>query len=391
MLARTRTIGPKTISKKLMSTNLEDAKPSYPLNIVSWNISSAQPSQVAPNQTSRRRDAASLIREEVLRKSPEIVALQETAFPEQGGEIFHDYTSLGTRSALHTYEYVDLLIRREAFSGVESIAFPNLPAVGAVLSYHGTKFAVASIHLPHTRQAAPFRRQLCQSILECIKSHTVSCILLIGDFNMRKDEDKFIEQMGGGLVDAWKEVTNSDKQKMFTWNGRENLYHGLDSFRFTARFDRCYVRGERLRAREFDLVGDRPVEGRGDYLSDHYGMFVGLDIITVDEVSNSSSFGGNGEQSASDGTNAKHKSCDDNSPDKSYSTETAAMRMTSNASTNRPTNAEELRRKRLQRFETNLSTINNEGLRASNNRVVDLTEDSDDEVNEKPNKKARDM
>ena len=312
------------------------------------------------------------------------MALQETAFPEQGGEIFHEYTSLGTRSALHTHEYVDLLIRREAFSGVESIAFPNLPAVGAVLTYHGTKFAVASIHLPHTREAAPFRRQLCQSILECIKSHTVSCMLLIGDFNMRKDEDKFMERMDGGLVDAWKEVTNSDKKKMFTWNGRDNMYHGLDSFRFTARFDRCYARGEKLRLREFDLVGDKTIEGPGDFLSDHYGMFVGLDVA-ISEGGNSSSTNSKGEPSAS------HKN--DNSPDTSSSTETSALEnMLYDASTNRPVNAEELRRLRLQKFETNASTSTNEDA-TSNQCVVDLTEDSDNEMNanERANKKARDI
>ena len=69
----------------------------------------------------------------------------------------------------------------------------------------------------------------------------------------------------------------------FTWNTFANRYHGDDGFRFKARFDRCYVRGGAVTVNRFGLIGDRSVDGRvGDYLSDHYGLLVGLEVAGND-------------------------------------------------------------------------------------------------------------
>jgi endonuclease/exonuclease/phosphatase family metal-dependent hydrolase len=382
MFSRTSTIRSITQTQRSSSSTTNDeSTPSIPLNIVSWNISSAQPSQAAPNPTQRFQNASRLIREEVLRSNPDIIALQETGSPERGGEIFPMYRSLGTKVVLHTWEYVDLLIRREAFSNVEVIAFPRLPAVGALLTYRGTKLIVVSIHLPHTKEAAPLRKRLCRSILQCVETCDADDIILIGDFNMRKDEDTSIEQMAGGLTDAWKEVTNSDKKKMFTWNGHENMYHGPDSFKFTARFDRCYVRGGNIRLREFDLIGNQTIEGSGDYLSDHYGLFVKCDVAVSDASSSSNKTQSSSIRSMSDvssGASANQHAGN-----------------TLNAAQNaRSLSTEELRRLRLQRFESNTTsnTSRNEIVDSSIqcNNVVDLTENSDDDrQTQRAIKKAR--
>lgn len=321
----------------------------HPLKIVSYNISSAQPSALAHPQF-RSDNAPRLIRKECLRDNPDVIALQETAFPGQGSQIFAQYTSLGTRVALHTNEYIDLLIRRESFSEYSTIPLKDLPAVAAVLTFQGTKVAVASVHLPHTKEAAPRRKQLCQLVMQSIVAQGVDDIILIGDFNMRKDEDLSTEQLaGGGWLDAWKEVTNSDKSKMFTWNGRENLYHGPDNFKFTARFDRCYARGDNLRLQEFNLIGNQPVGVAGDYLSDHYGLFVQCDVVGASSAGSTQ----NGVISGESTTNGTQNG-------------------------NEPLNAEELRRIRLQRFEA-ASNPNRNEMRRTEQNMVDLTEDSDDE------------
>ena len=382
----TRTVQSKTQTRtSTTSTSNGDATPSHPLSIVSWNISSAQPSQVAPNPTLRLQNAPNLIRKEVLRRQPDIIALQETASPSQGKEMFREYISIGTRVALHTVEYVDLLVRSEAFSSIDFLTLPNLPAVGALLTYHGTKLAIVSIHLPHTREAAPLRQQLCQSLIQCIESCNVDDIILIGDFNMRKDEDKSIEQMAGGLTDAWKEVTNMDKTKNFTWNSRVNLYHGPDCFKFSARFDRCYVRGAKVRLHEFDLVGNRAVQGEGDYLSDHYGLFVRCGIaISQDSRSNESS--DRQSTSMAMGLHVPNENI--------MQTTSSGYTLDAATGATRHHSAEEIRRLRLQRFEatTEINDRNSTERSYECNNVVDLTEDSDDEeepTRARPNKRAR--
>jgi endonuclease/exonuclease/phosphatase family metal-dependent hydrolase len=378
MFARTRTIRSKTQTQK--SNKTTDFDEIQPLNIVSWNISSAEPSQAAPNRADRFQNASHLIRDEVLRHdNPHVIALQETASPTHGSEIFWGYISTGTRMALHTREYIDLMIRRDAFATYERIAFPDLPAVGALLMYHGAKLAIVAVHLPHTKEAAPLRKQLCQSIVQHIESRDVDDIILIGDFNMRKDEDKSVEQMAGGLTDAWKEAANSDKSKMFTWNGRENLYHGPDNFQFTARFDRCYIRGDNIRLRRFELVGNRTVEREGDYLSDHYGMYVGCDVVI----------------SETNGT-SQAKATTGSLIGPSRSTGHRLDGGNASVSNMRQISAQELRLIRLQRSESISATSRSEPVTESTqstyNSIVDLTGDSDDEKETlRPRKKARGM
>ncbi|KAL7474668.1 hypothetical protein ACHAW6_000631 [Cyclotella cf. meneghiniana] len=339
---RTRTIASKTQTSSSSSTaTTPDSNPplSHPLHIVSWNISSAQPSRAAPDLPSRLDQAPRLIRDECLVRTPHVIALQETASIDQGRHIFEPcYVSVGTRVALHTDEYIDLLIEKEAFQEWTAISLERgLPAVAALLTFRGTKIAVASVHLPHTKEAAPLRRRLCEDITKYIVAHGVDDIILVGDFNMRKDEDRLIDQLaGGGWIDAWKQVTNSEKSKMFTWNGHENKYHGPDSFSFTARFDRSYVRGDKLRLRKFELIGNRPVQGVGDYLSDHYGLYVCCDVIATSK--------GDGHDNV------------------------------------RQYNAEEVRRLRLQRFESASSTNKNQvDERCAESSTIDLTGDSDEE------------
>ena len=78
------------------------------------------------------------------------------------------------------------------------------------------------------------------------------------------------------------------------WHDRDNqqiTHHALlnsrfheGGFQFKARFDRCYTKGDALKLNQFDLVGNLPVRkddggsGAGDYLSDHFGMLVRIDV-----------------------------------------------------------------------------------------------------------------
>jgi hypothetical protein len=54
-------------------------------------------------------------------------------------------------------------------------------------------------------------------------------------------------------------------------------------FKFTARFDRCYLKRTALRLQHFGLIGNHPVSkeengGVRDYLSDHFGLLVRIDV-----------------------------------------------------------------------------------------------------------------
>ena len=277
---------------------------SYPLTLLSWNISNAQPSFAAPNSTRRFKEAPRLIRDECLVSSPlstssssslspslpDIIALQECPHSLFGHEVFgpSGYVSMGTQ---HSHcGYVDLLIRKDlAMSssisgnggGAQPIELPikqsHLPSVAATLLLpNETKLAVSSSHLAPFKEGAYERMMQYTTLMDVLNQESDNCILL-GDFNMRAAEDKNVEDAcGGGWIDAWK-GTGSNTNVKFTWDSFVNRYHE-GGFKFKCRFDRCYVRGEDFTLRSFGFIGNNQVEKKGDYLSDHFGMKVGLDV-----------------------------------------------------------------------------------------------------------------
>lgn len=175
-------------------------------------------------------------------------------------------------------------------------------------------------------------------------------LILLGDMNMRKDEDGRVERIGwvppsasksgsnnnngsgnkrtidnGGLLDAWKEA-GPDPATRDTWNSYVNRYHGTDAFEFRCRFDRTYYRpaaahaemggSSSLRVVDFGLVGNRPIlrdqggGGPSHFLSDHFGMGVAFEVARTEHGDGSDVIndgGGGGERTASHETQPHRK------------------------------------------------------------------------------------
>mmetsp|Transcript_24730 Transcript_24730/g.51791 ORF Transcript_24730/g.51791 Transcript_24730/m.51791 type:complete len:344 (+) Transcript_24730:66-1097(+) len=300
-----------------------------PLTILSWNISNAQPSSSSPNPHQRARESSRLIRLACLEANagtppssrrpstsstsshgsrtrqspPDIIALQESPYPTWGDEEFGSsgYVSMGTQ--MTHCGYVDLLLRSELArtsrplplrvgaqstqqSVISDIAV-NLPSVATtILLPNRTRVAVSSSHLAPFKENEALRAYQCQSLMKILSDECDNCIV-IGDMNMRASEDKMVEKFDNkSWIDAWKEC-GSDKSVKFTWDSFVNNYHD-GGFRFKARFDRCYVRGGGndglLGVNYYGLMGNRPVGkedgggSRGDYLSDHFGLVVKVDV-----------------------------------------------------------------------------------------------------------------
>ena len=262
------------------------------LCLASFNISFAEPSKQAPDQVLRRGSQPDLIRNAMLGCNPDIIALQESPSDAWGSGIFRNYVSVGTTLATHVNGNIDLLVRRELAQFSERIDLnptqsndpfmmsmgSRLPGVAASISIpNGPRFAVCSVHLPHTAEGASTREMMCRSIMTCLAGHHEN-IIVMGDFNMRQKEDKKIEGLVGGWTDIWKGA-GEIKAKKFTWDSRQNGYHGSEAFEFCARFDRIYIRGSDLGARSFDLFANEPLNGNeADYISDHFGITAEVSI-----------------------------------------------------------------------------------------------------------------
>ena len=280
----------------MMTGRIPASYQSFPLSLISWNISNTQPSFSAPDWVQRSKESPRLIREECLRSHapsadgddhvvgsmPDVIALQECPHPLFGYDLFgpSGYVSMGSQPS-HC-GYVDLLVRKEIAmrsntKPILAVQKYNLPSVAATIELpNEITISISSNHLAPFKDGAFQRKMQCMTLMDLQNQQSDNCILM-GDFNMRAAEDKDIENAcDGGWVDAWKECgSNSDVK--FSWNSYANRYHD-GGFKFRARFDRCYARGEALSVKHFGFVGNEFLEKKGDYLSDHFGLRVGIDV-----------------------------------------------------------------------------------------------------------------
>lgn len=264
------------------------------LTILTWNVAMCEASRTAPaswrgshglfgarqgsmpfgsdggGSEANDRAAQALV-DAITSFDADVLCLQEC--PEKWAEVAlakHGYCAM--ESAPSHCGNVVLLLKEFLTSVADRVQVVG-PSVAVRISLPDVpEFTVASSHLAPFAKGAGERAQQLTRLVTAVP--TERCILA-GDYNMRQAEDSTVERLGGGLTDAWK-ACGADRDKKFTWDSHNNTFHGLDAFKFTARFDRVYLRGG-LCVDSFNLIGNVPVGGReGHYLSDHYGILVNV-------------------------------------------------------------------------------------------------------------------
>jgi len=121
---------------------------------------------------------------------------------------------------------------------------------------------VVSIHLTPFNFCANKR-------LEELKEIVDSCginALIMGDFNMRKNELSAMERLG------LREMTGLFKVP-YTWDSTINKFNGPTTYGFRCMFDRVFIKGNPplISNIERDMFPDRE---ENTYLSDHFGLVI---------------------------------------------------------------------------------------------------------------------
>ncbi len=277
------------------------------LTIVSMNLAACEPSQSASRDWTHQKSIHAM-RAEILKFSPDIIALQECPSPSGGqfsvSRIFPAYQSMGA-----TYSHADqviLLVRRGISARPISLNAnaKHLPAVMAEISWKKNdnnrqsqshrRLLIASVHLVPFQSGAKLRKEQVKSLLQ--KASDLSLPLLFaGDTNMRVSEDATMEKELN-LRDVWK-LAGSNPRTKFTWNTKDNRknknggggggggsfnrYYGEDTRQYNARYDRIYISSNEPEIMEvskkekptFQLIANEPVNNNNlHFLSDHFGM-----------------------------------------------------------------------------------------------------------------------
>ena len=265
------------------------------LVVASMNIAACEPSQSAPPEWTVDNSTAAL-RGILLGMDADVIALQECP----GGarwarDHFPGYSVLGA-----TYSHADqvMLMVRDGLkssptsSGERAVA--SLPAVVAELELDANvSLLVASVHLEPFERGDRKRQSQMRSLLNFAESKS-SPILIMGDTNMRDTEDGAMEDELG-LQDIWKLAGERDESR-YTWDtidhrhvigGAFNRYYGSGTRQYQRRYDRIYFHGAGKAKMEgtptFELIANRPMTSKLDFLSDHFGMASRLSLSYLSE------------------------------------------------------------------------------------------------------------
>lgn len=270
-----------TISPDLVNRATSDSLEPSSITILSWNISNCQPSHEAPVNffTNRNKCEAEIVRE-IMKHKADVLCLQEC--PEANWKptlLARFYTLVG--SEISHCNYTQLWVRNNMF--FQRITKCDAPSVAAVALVDEYVIGLSSSHLIPEKKNSLIRFEQIKSLKNCFPCGMA--FLIGGDFNMRKSEDKPVEERLG-LVDAWK-AGESRQNHMYTWNSFSNQYHGPEAFKFRCRFDRIFINKGSNTSRppnptmakvDFKLVANKPLIMREGgkcykfYLSDHYGI-----------------------------------------------------------------------------------------------------------------------
>jgi len=240
-----------------------------PLKVLSWNISGADKSSLAPKSFSMVDKMAAIQQEICSRWKPDVCTLQECVDERPLPGLVATYSQVGVAPAEHS-GYIHLYVRQGLCA--ELLTAPaDCPAVLARITVsEGTVFDVAAVHLMPGECAKKERKAQLQAALRKMRPGSQ---LLLGDMNVRPEEVRDLLAMGH-LHDA--------EYAGRSWHPSKSRYDDseeLKAYRGPGfAFDRVFFTGA-LCVETF-LLGQGRVysEGVCFSLSDHFAVMGLVDL-----------------------------------------------------------------------------------------------------------------
>ena len=242
-----------------------------PLKFLSWNISGASKSRLAPPSFSCT-DKLCAVQQEIARWRPDIVALQECVGGAGFPQLCCTHNLVGASAVeddCRSCGFVHLYVRK-GLAAVRSDLPAGCPGVLARLTVAKNSFDVAAVHLMPGRSGGKARQQQLQSV---VNSMHPGSRFVVGDMNVRPDEEEDLRGIG-----SFREA-HYEGRSFFPGQTRyDNAEVSTSGSKIGYAFDRAFYAGG-LCAEAF-LVGKSRIfmEGVKFSLSDHYGVLGYLDI-----------------------------------------------------------------------------------------------------------------
>lgn len=206
-------------------------------------------------------------------ESPDVMVFQEVTAPALEVLLGQQWIREGYQRAVvrGRGNYGHLMLARAPIRRAVYVRLPTRASRGvlrAEMDVGGSTLVVGSVHLDSGKQSRDLRKRQLHRIFRDVARDPD--VVLLGDFNMRDDENGCI---GPSFTDVWPALRPDEPG--YTEDTSINLMR-LDSTGKArhVRFDRVLVKSARWRPTSIDLLGTEPIspELPRVFPSDHFGV-----------------------------------------------------------------------------------------------------------------------
>ena len=232
------------------------------LRLVTWNA------WFGGHMFDERRDA---LLAELERRRPDVIALQEVTQELLRGLLGAPWI----RAAYHASQrevlsYDVVILSRLPIRRVAELELPTDMGRRLLVAELACGLAVATVHLESTQTEGGVRAAQLR-VLQPALAARYPDVVLVGDMNFRPDDRLENAALDPSFVDTWPALHPDDPG--YTVDTEVNTMRlQVRSTPTRKRIDRVFLRSTHWHARSIELIGTRPVDPDGTFVSDHFGL-----------------------------------------------------------------------------------------------------------------------
>lgn len=179
------------------------------------------------------------------------------------------------RAAYHVSErevamYDVVILSRLPVRRIVRLELPTEMGRRMLVAELGCGLAVATVHLESTQEEARARAAQL-AILQPALADRYEDVVLAGDMNFKPGDPVETAALDPTFVDVWPAL-RPDEPGYTVDTDINTMRLQVKSTPTHKRIDRVFARSSRWRARSIELVGTRPLDDDGTFISDHFGL-----------------------------------------------------------------------------------------------------------------------
>lgn len=238
-----------------------DRSAAVDVRLLTWNV------WFGGHMFDERRDA---LIAELERRRPDVVALQEVTQELLDPLLEEPWLRAAYQVSEREVAMYDVVVlSRLPIRRMARVALPTDMGRRLVIAELACGLTIATVHLESTREEAPARAAQLRVIQPALARH--DDVALVGDMNFQPGDPLETAVLDPALIDVWPAL-RPDEPGYTVDTDVNTMRMQVKSTPVRKRIDRVFVRSPRWRARSIELVGTRPIDIDGTFISDHFGL-----------------------------------------------------------------------------------------------------------------------